>query len=188
MLRLNMKVRIVLFLLLIFFFHGIAVAENMMMSREHREINMAEVSILTSLMVHRNPSSRYLCTENSYACLGADKAELGLALIAARNTNASLISLSQLTRFKMDGGLSEDFTCAILERGKKIEKIIHRIVPSELESRCKREVSQVKERNSGKFEGLTTDAICTPAAEINEHLRELTAGIMKRQRCSPEDY
>jgi hypothetical protein len=182
-----MEVSVLLYFLLISLFCDFAVAEERVPNREHREIAMAEDSILTSLMVHRNPVSKYLCTENSYACLGADKAELGLSLIAARNTNASLVSLSRLARFKMDAGLSEDFTCAILEKGKKVEKIIRRIVPNELESRCKKEVSQVKGKNPGRFE-VSADAICTPAAEIKERLRELRAGIMRGQRCLPEDY
>jgi hypothetical protein len=60
------------------------------LTREQRELRMADNSIMASLAVSRSPKGRYLFAENRVACLGGDKAELGLALIGARSTRASL--------------------------------------------------------------------------------------------------
>ena len=58
-------------------------------TREERELKMADDSIRASLAVSRSPKGRYLCAENHLACLGGDKAELGLALIGARSSGSS---------------------------------------------------------------------------------------------------
>ncbi len=183
-----MKILFILFAFLSFFCSGLVLAEDAGTSREMRENDMAENSILASLMVHRNPSSRYLCTENPYACLGADKAELALALLAAKNNKSSLLSLSKLTRFKLDAALSEDFTCAILGKGEKMAIVIRTLKPDELAALCQKEVSVVKEKNVGKFIDLDGSAVCASQREISERLSSLMTGLKKRQRCSPEDY
>src|ERR1700693_336682 len=67
-------------------------------TREQREIVMAEKSILSSITVSASPKGQFLCTSNPLACLGADKAELGLALIGARGTSVSLAALARLVR------------------------------------------------------------------------------------------
>src|SRR5438445_10678058 len=71
-------------------------------TREQRELKMADDSIMAALAVSRRPTGRYLCAENRVACLGGDKAELGLALIGARSTRASLAALADVVRYRTD--------------------------------------------------------------------------------------
>ena len=90
------------------------------LTREQRELKMADDSIAASLAVSRSPKGRYLCAENRVACLGGDKAELGLALIGARSTKASLAALADVARYRTDASLSEDYGCYVLQKGKLI--------------------------------------------------------------------
>jgi len=183
-----MKVIIlVIFVVLGFASNGISETEGHMGSREERELAMAENAILTSLMVAQNQASRYMCSQNAYACVGPDRSELALALIASRNSSNSLNSLANLVRFRIDGGLSEDFVCYTLDKGKNIAKYLKKLNPKMLEKRCRTELSEVTRRNKGLFTETTLE-VCAEPATIKERVRDLLESLRTSERCSAEDF
>ncbi len=156
-------------------------------SREDRELAMAENAIVTSLMVAQYPASQYLCTQNAYACIGPDKSELALALIASRNSSKSLTTLANVLRFRIDGGLSEDFECYTLNKGEKMTEYLRKLNPEELAKKCKDEVNQIVHRNKSLFSGTTVD-VCADPIKIKERVRGLLDSIRKSAKCPPEDF
>lgn len=156
-------------------------------SREDRELAMAENAILTSLMVAQNPTSRYLCTQNAFACIGPDKTELALALIASRSSSKSLSTLANVLRFRIDGGLSEDFECYTLNKGKKMTEYLRKLNTDKLAKKCKDDVSQVVNRNKGLF-SETSIEVCADPVRIKERVRDLLESIRSSTVCSNEDF
>ncbi len=112
-------------------------------TREERELKMADDSIRASLAVSRSPKGRYLCAENHLACLGGDKAELGLALIGARSSGSSAAALANLVRYRMDASLAEDYQCYVLQKGKLVEGYLLSAKPPVLEEICNSDLQKL---------------------------------------------
>ncbi|MGV3581663.1 MAG: Imm57 family immunity protein [Methylophilus sp.] len=157
-------------------------------SREIRELNLAENAIFTSLIVDSNPSSQSLCTQNAYACLGPDSSELGLALIAAKNSPQALTSLGNIMRYRLDGALSEDYSCYVLEKGKKLQRILKKIKPETLESNCKNEIIDFEKKHKNLFEEGSLVGVCSDKNAIKERLKNLLISIGNAKKCNPEDF
>jgi len=77
-----------------------------------------------------------MCTEQPAACVSADGIELGTALIAARNTPASLRELVRLHRFRLDGGYAETYGQLLCEKSRSIEKYVLVLDPEDLRKQC----------------------------------------------------
>ena len=149
---------------------------------------MAEHAVLISLMVHRNPASRYMCTENSYACLGGDQGELALALISSKKSYSAVLRLSKLLRYRLDAGLSEDFQCHLLSKGKAIEDTLAKLRSEDLHKQCIGEVEKIILRNRGKFDGFDVNAVCSSSIEIAKRVDELRIAIKNDTQCEAEDF
>ena len=148
-------------------------------SRENSEVKMAESAILASVMVPANDEGQlYL---NNIAFSG----DLGLALIAARNSKISLNSLANLLRYRLDGSLAEDYHCYVPEKGKHLIIYLKQINPDKLEKQCIGEVLKLVEANPSLFSDKS-ETKCTSKAEIKKQVKELIASI--NTRCNPEDF
>lgn len=157
-------------------------------SREEREIALANDGILTSLLVARHPSGQYFCVTSKYACIGPDKAELSLALIGARDTNASMRLLSEILQYKIDGALSEDFTCYVLSKKKKMIQFLRQVDARALVEACRERVRVSIKANAGLFDGIDINSICASDSEITSKKKELIDELRMRKMCSPEDF
>jgi Immunity protein 57 len=157
-------------------------------TREQREIKMADDSIRASLAVSRSPKGRYLCAENHLACLGGDKAELGLALIGARPTKVSAAALANLVRYRMDASLAEDYQCYILQEGKLVEGYLASLKPSALEGSCNFELQQLLGAEKQALEGLKASAVCADEQSMKTKIKELLDAVHKGRKCDSEDF
>jgi Immunity protein 57 len=157
-------------------------------TREQRELKMADESIRASLAVSRSPKGRYLCSESRIACLGADKAELGLALVGARSTKASLAALADLARYRMDASLAEDYGCYILQKSGLIENYLVTAKPSLLEERCNSELEKLVSTDKQSLEGLKSSAVCADERSIRTKIKELVDAIHQGRKCASEDF
>jgi immunity protein 57 of polymorphic toxin system len=171
-------------LVLVMFSYAWASAET----REQREIQMAEKSILGSIAVGATPKGRDLCTTDALACVGANGAELALALIGARGTPPSVEALVRLLRFRMDGALGEDYDCYVLKRGVLSKTYLKRANAEELEKECRSEVAHLVANDRQSFEGLDAGAVCSSPDQIREHIQQLVSAIGAGRRCSAEDF
>jgi hypothetical protein len=157
-------------------------------TREQRELKMADDSIMASLAVAASPKGRYLCAESRTACLGGDKAELGLALIGARSTRWSLAALADVVRYRADGSLSEDYECYVLQKGKFIDDYLAQARPSQLAERCSSELKKVVAVDKQWFEGLNPGAVCADEEAIRAKIQSLRDTIRTGRKCSPGDF
>ncbi len=157
-------------------------------TREERELKMADDSIMASLAVSESPKGRYLCAESKVACLGADKAELGLALIGARSTPSSLAALANVVRYHTDGSLSEDYDCYVLQRGKSMETYLLEDKASALATRCNAELEKLVAVDRQWFEGLKPNTVCADEQSIKAKIQSLRATIRAGRKCSVEDF
>jgi hypothetical protein len=155
-------------------------------SRESREIKMAEQFILLSSMRSASSEIREMCMKNRPYCEGTDQRELALALIGARNSESSLNSLAQLLRFSLDGAGGESRTCYILQNGEKIADILRSTSAEKLFVQCNREVAEVK-KNAG-FESVKTSNICAAKTEISQQKNDLLKAIKRSEKCDPGDF
>lgn len=156
-------------------------------TREVREIKMAEQSILASLAVSMSPKGRHLCTDDDLACLGADKAELGLALIGARRTPASLRSLAAVMRFTLDGSLGEDYPCYVMQKGPSIRPFLLALKPAQMQKQCFSELSSLT-KNIKSLEGLNPDSVCSSPQSMKAQIQEFLQAIARRTQCDPGDF
>lgn len=157
-------------------------------SREVRELSLAEYAIFTSLIIDSNPSSKSLCTENAYACLGPDRSELGLALISAKSSPQALTSLANVMRYGLDGALSEDYTCCVLEKGKKIEKALKKINPEQLVDSCKNEINSFEKKHKNLFAETELAGACAVKEIIKGRVKDLLVSIKNSKKCNVEDF
>jgi hypothetical protein len=183
-----MKLRPIFLALLCTVILAWAAEESATPTREQRELKMADDSIRASLAVSASPKGRYLCSENRIACLGADKAELGLALIGSRSTKASLTALADLARYRMDASLAEDYQCYVLQKGRSIETYILRAKPSALSERCNSELEKMMTLDRQSLEGLKPSAVCADEQFMKIRIKKLVDAIHDGRKCASEDF
>lgn len=155
---------------------------------EQREIIMSEQAVLSALVTASHREGKYLCTQHPIACLGPNSSELGLALIASRDTKSSLSSLASLVRYRMDAGLSEGYTCYVLSKGRKITDYLSGLNTNALQNTCKDELVRMGKAARGLIDGVEITTICSNANQINERVQSLIEAIAAGRQCSPEDY
>ena len=157
-------------------------------TREQREVEMAEKSILGSIAVFATPAGHDLCAKVPIACVGANRAELALALIGARETPISGAALLRLLRFRMDGALSEDYECYVLKHSAHSKIYLKQLKPVELERKCRSEVALLVANDKQSFEGLDSGAVCASQDQIRRRIEELSEAIRAGRHCAAGDF
>lgn len=157
-------------------------------SREDRELKMADQAILASIAVSSSPKGRQLCLQNDLACVGPDKAELGLDLIGDRQTKASRSALVNLLAYQLDGSVSEDYSCYVFKAGIPIKQELLKAKPEGLASRCRAELDKLILSKKRSFEGLDENVVCADPNSIKAKIKELMDGITKGIKCSAEEF
>jgi hypothetical protein len=152
-------------------------------SREEREVEMAEYSILSALAADSFVKTRYRCTQNEQACIGASPAELGLALLASKTSSTSNKKLIQLIRFRLDGGLATDYACYVVGKGKSIESVLKAQMPDKLQADCLEDVKRLTARTGKLFEGFNPVSVCRSSLQIAAQKSELLAALQQKTKC-----
>lgn len=150
--------------------------------QEESDLRMANVAVAAGIAMGASEQTRTRCAVSP--CLGVSQAELGLALIAARSSSASLKALAELSRFKLDGSLAEDYSCSALRKGSKLKKWIGVTGPSELRVRCIAEYSAVTRSHTGVFPASEADLVCRKEVEIVA-AQEALLGILRAEHACP---
>ncbi|WP_206149860.1 Imm57 family immunity protein [Stenotrophomonas pavanii] len=151
---------------------GSSLAARPLSERLAADIEMAEHSILASLVVHKSSESKSLCSQTPYACVGADGAELGLALIGGSRSAAAPRHLVELSRFRMDGALSEDYKCYLAAHGNSVAQAAPKLDAKKLAGQCMSEFAALKRRaGAAKFD-VAPENICNSVGDIQRSLRE----------------
>ncbi|MGE5113323.1 MAG: Imm57 family immunity protein [Acidobacteriaceae bacterium] len=157
-------------------------------SRQHRELKMADQAILASLAVSRAPAGKKLCAEQELACVGPDKAELGLDLIGARATKESRLALVNLLAYRLDGSIAEDYRCYVFKAGPPMKRQLLEANSAKLHMRCLEELQKLTRSRSSSFAGLDESAVCADPDKIKMKRKELLEGLNKGVQCGTEDF
>ena len=166
----------------------VPVSESQSISRQQRELKMGDQAVLASLAVARSPAGKKLCTENKLACVGPDKAELGLILIGLRGTKESRSTLIDLLAYRLDGSVAEDHRCYVFKAGPAIKRELLAARPDKLRDRCISELQKLTRSRSSSFVGLNVDDVCADLDSIREKIKELMEGANRGIKCSAEDF
>lgn len=150
-------------------------------SSEVEDVKMAEEGFLTNLAVQSSPKGKSLCLENSAACVGPDRGEMAMALIAARSSRPSLIALARLARFKLDGVYAEDYDRYVLDKGAAIYGILTSLRPADLRTQCSQEFSELTQSYKSALEGVHENVVCADTSSIQERVHELAEAIRNRK-------
>lgn len=148
---------------------------------ERSDLEAANAAIAADLIIRSSPSTRTRCVDTP--CLGPTQSELGLAVIAGRNTSASLKSLAELIRFRLDGGLGEDYSCVVAKKGRGLRKWLAEMNPTQVEKLCKKEYLSLTAAHSKSFPGSDSALICRSVDEIQAAQKETLEMLDSKRTC-----
>ncbi|UJP02944.1 MAG: hypothetical protein LZF85_00305 [Nitrosomonas sp.] len=143
-------------------------------TRDQRENEMAESAIFWTLA--------------SKDAADDIQAELGLIVIGVKNSADALKRLVKLMRYRMDAGLSEDYTCYVLDKGKEVLTYLEGVRPDELVKQCQLEFESRKHQNRQFFEKVQSSNVCSSSMQIKERAQFFVEGILSGQRCANGDF
>lgn len=175
-----MKAIFFIVLTMLSYFSGSAVAEQ-----KQRELKVAEEAILWGKISASTKKGRTACSRSTFACRDSDS-ELGLAYIAMGNDSSSLILLSNIIKYKMDAGLSESYTCYLLDKGMAISSFLKKINPRQLEDNCVKQVFLIKKNNAPRFSDLNVEYICNDKDDIKMRVESIVSAIDNSIKCIDE--
>lgn len=155
--------------------------------REMREVAMAESAIFWSLLASASSAGRTACSLNQFAC-SDDRAELGLSLLGAKSSPVATEALTGLLRYRIDGGLSEDFTCYVLKKKDTAKSSLLRLKSEALRERCEQEVASHAAQQPELFRDVNVGLICASTADLDAKRRSLIALLAKGKQCAIDDF
>jgi pyrimidine deaminase RibD-like protein len=115
--------------------------------------------------------------------LGVAQSELALSLINARNSSASLRALAGLVRFKLDGGLAEDYACALIRKRSMVKKYVVTLEPKALRGQCVKEYLLITRAKRSIFAASDADLLCRSESEIALQKNQLTTIVGSSGSC-----
>lgn len=148
---------------------------------EEGDLWAANAAIAADIAVRAHPKTRSLCAERP--CLGVAQSELGLLLIAARDTRQSGIALAELIRFRLDGGLAEDYACIVAKKGIQLKPYVEALKPSLLRDRCVSEYTSVTRSQPQLFAASEAGLVCRSVEDVTVAKRELLSLLVSRRTC-----
>ena len=148
---------------------------------EREDISQAENAILASLAVETSPRGASLCVEKPVACVGPERLELAMSLIAARNTPGSLRALASLVRYKLDGAYAEDYDALVIQKGTAIQPFLVALSPKRLHETCKKEFAQLMGSSASALGEVREEYVCRTEESIASDVR-LTLDAIRHHR------
>ena len=100
-------------------------------------------------------------------------ATLGIDALALSPSQRSARYLADLVSFKLDGAISEAYTCAVLHKGAPMVPLLLQL-KSGSETPCRK---YAKSTDSGP------DAVCAASADLKRHVDSLVASIKGKKQC-----
>ena len=156
-------------------------------SRETREIKMADDAVFWALVASVSEEGRVACSQNALAC-SDDRAELGLALLGGKKSPKSLKAFASMLKYRLDAGLSEDFTCYALDKGPNMSRELSRTRPNELRTDCEQKFKKAEASSPKLLSGVDVNSICSTEIRVREISAVLADGLNHSKRCAPGDF
>jgi len=173
---------IILIAYFVFTFFNVAHADE---SREDRVLALANGSILATLIVENSENGRNLCNDNKLACVGGSRSELAILILGESSKNKYVRGLVELVRYQLDGAVSKDFTCYVIERKEKALTLLHGLNYTQLKERCSSEFNTFIIDNPSL--GATDEkAACRSIIEMKQQVNELIQAIKQKKSCGKD--
>lgn len=150
--------------------------------REERELQMALKVIKSSFIADAIGSVPDVTGFKSSAV------ELALALIASRDDSSSNKAFVSLLAYKLDGGLSEDFHCYALKKGKRIIPEMKGLDVSGAINSCRQNIKGAALYEAVNDSPALQDRICRGTTELAGSIATLVVEIEQSKRCDPDDF
>lgn len=151
-------------------------------SREQRELEMATKVINSSLVVDLRDVTSDTGEFKSSAV------ELALALIAARDDGPSFKALLSLLAYRLDGGLSEDFHCYVLDKGKRIIQEMKKLDVARAIDGCRSNVKSAALYAGEHDVTATQDRACRSAQDVSAAIKMYEQEIANSKKCDSADF
>lgn len=148
---------------------------------EREDIAQAEKTVLASLAVTTSPRGQSLCIETPIACVGPDRLELAMSLLAARNSPDSLRALAGLVRYGLDGAFAEDYDDLVIGKGQVIEPVLVALSPQRLHEQCKKEFAGLMHTSGSALGEVREQYVCRSENEIKADISS-TLDAIRHQR------
>jgi hypothetical protein len=156
-------------------------------SREVREIKMADDAVFWALVTSASEEGRDACSRNALAC-SDDRAELGLTVLAGKESPKSLKAFTSMVRYTLDAGLSEDFTCYALDKGRSMSRQLVDIKPSDLRADCEQRFKNAEAASPRLLRGVDVNSICSTEARIRQKISALADALNRGETCALGDF
>jgi hypothetical protein len=160
---------------------AVASGQTAVRNAEHEDIGQAQRAILASLAVATSSSGARLCVQTPVACVGPDRLELAMSLIAARNTGVSLRALVNLVRFQLDGAHSEDYDDLLLSKGKAIEPFLAHLSPQVLHEQCMKEFAELMQKSGSALGDAREARVCRSEDSIRADVKSTLESVRERR-------
>lgn len=144
---------------------------------EREDIKQAESAVLTSLAIATSSKGASLCTDQPLSCIGPEKIELAMSLIAARNSPDSVRSLASLVRYQLDGAYSENYHELVIRKGKAIEPVLSSLSPDKLHDQCEREFAELMSSDGSSIGDLKKSYVCRAPKDIESDIKSTLDAI-----------
>lgn len=152
---------------------------------EHEDIVQAEKAVLASLVVTVSPRGASLCVQTPVACVGPDRLELAMSLLAARNTPESLRALAGLVRFRLDGAYAEGYDDLLLRKGKAIQPFLVALSPQALHEQCKKEFAELIRESGATLGDVREEHACRSEQAIKADVSSTLDAIQHHRQPEP---
>jgi hypothetical protein len=163
---------------------GSAQTKSPASGHERDDIAQAEKTVLASLAVATSQRGQSLCIETPIACVGPDKLELAMSLLAARSSPESLRALAGLVRYGLDGANSEDYHDLVIGKGQAMEPVLVALSPQRLHAQCQKEFAELMRTSGSALGEVRENYVCRSEEEIKADISSTLDAI--RHHRKPE--
>lgn len=147
-------------------------------------VRIAELAIGADILLEGAEATKSRCATTP--CPGPRQSEVGLALLAANKSAAGTRALARLIRYRLDGGLSEDYTCAVLERQSTMRRELRALNPKDLTRVCESDFHELTRSHSKFFSVSDRGVLCRSVEAIDAARSELLEALLARRKCGKE--
>jgi len=153
-------------------------------TREQRLIDHARYCLVNDIMVGSlNAGARV--DQSRISCRAA---ELGLAFIGEKSSQASLEALAGLRRYVLDGALGESYSCYVLRRGDKVLNLLRKLNPQKEHEVCEAEVTRRAAEFGLSAKDVNVGAVCASPADVVSWVQDMSAAVRAHRQCNPQDW
>lgn len=174
--------------LLLLVFSVPVTAAPLSVSREGREIELAERVLLLSRLQFASPSMRVFCARWRAACVSNESNELALAFIGRLSSEYSMSAMVDLVRLKLGAGPGQDHACYVLASPKVALPLLQAVDAEVLHGRCIKEVMEMRSDFQGSFGDVQSGYVCADSESIRARVKGLIDAAINERACAGEDF